>query len=502
MALIMEAIDAGVFHPSESTRRFFADYSTALFERDFTPMEDRPGAAEAIAEMRSLFDEDYSCDDFKNRLYELGVLGCGRSRRMKAIAAALGLTDKQVEDCLSEPKATGDEPHVYYLPPEDAPITKVGGEDVPDTKEPASYCPSPEAPGPDSHLCPTDSGRGCEEPDGEDTADLENPSDCQTAEDILRGISDLFPTLPGGALSDRTDQEGNIIEASSRGEQAKQDAQTVLKETGNTIAGSFADYWATSPLDTILADIKAGPPVRAQITSDDVVSHYANPEDAALDENETDQDRAESDPYDTLSVENSLDEIKAIMQGFGTSINQLDDLAQIIDLAGDGIQAAAILGHLDMIEEFKNIIRQAEDAQRPLEEAEIAARRIDNHWDEEPNVVEVQPSITQAFPLYSPRTYLDALYTAINIHDIPAMKNCQNVQDASEQLIETINNTIDSLPVGYINPDLLPPRGDTPDFTVKQPPRFSPAGLSPAAGMAARRSAASNRRYRANQMEA
>jgi hypothetical protein len=303
-------------------------------------------------------------------------------------------------------------------------------------------------------------------------------------------------------LSDRTDQEGNIIEASSRGEQAKQDAQTVLKETGNTIAGSFADYWATSPLDTILADIKAGPPVRAQITSDDVVSHYANPEDAALDENETDQDRAESDPYDTLSVENSLDEIKAIMQGFGTSINQLDDLAQIIDLAGDGIQAAAILGHLDMIEEFKNIIRQAEDAQRPLEEAEIAARRIDNHWDEEPNVVEVQPSITQAFPLYSPRTYLDALYTAINIHDIPAMKNCQNVQDASEQLIETINNTIDSLPVGYINPDLLPPRGNTPDFTVKQPPRFSPAGLSDGAASAARRSAASNRRYRANQMEA
>lgn len=345
MPLATEAIEAGLFTVSERTRRFFLDWRADLYAKIYTPIEDRPGAADAIAEMKALFADGFSCQEFKDKLYAMGAFGCARSRRLKAIAAILGLKDEDVEDCLAEPRKEPG-PQVYYLPPEDITIERVS---LPEpTDEDTSWCEAPGAQGitdPADALCPTDTGKGCTEPDGEDTDDLPDTNDCDAASEMLRGIADLFPTLLPGQIVDRTDQED------------------VIREAGT--------------------------------------------------------------------------------------------LPQIPD-------------------------------QFPTQE-------------EEDNVTEILPSLSRAFPLYSPRTYLDALYTAINIHDHPKFANCDQVITQAEELIDDINKTILSLPRGYINPTLLPKGFEIPTSNVKQRPPKLNVGLSIEAGTRARQAAASARRRRAIQ---
>jgi hypothetical protein len=326
MSLITETIEGGFVTVSDSTRKFFADYSAALFAGDFTPMENRPGAAEAIEEFKSLFADGFSCQAFKDLLYNLGMFGCGRSRRLKAMAALLGLTDDEVEDCLKQPREEPG-PKVYYLPPEYSPIRKIGKKKPPVDPDDENFCYAPNP---------------------EDTEDLEDRPDCQAAMAMLQDLHDLFPPHPLGLKSEE-----------------------------------------------------------------------------------------------------------------------------------EGLQGVSTVA-----------------AQQTIEQPTFEA---DSEPDGKPKDIEIPPI---KGPLYSPKTYLDAIYLAINISQDTTLEGCSGVEASAEALIERIQATLLELPIGYINPQLLPPGFEVPVPEIPERPPIITAGLSTGAGMKARRAAASARRRRTIQLEA
>lgn len=299
MPLVTEATEGGLFTVTPSTQKFFADYSAALFANDFTPIEDRPGAEEAIKELRALFADGISCQEFKDKLYALGMFGCGRSRRLKAIAAIIGLTDEEVKDCLEQPRQDPG-PQSYYLPPDTDAIQLISLPTPQD--EDADFCALPGA-------------------DGEDTEDLPDLKDCEAANGILDGIASLFPPPP----------------------------------------------------------------------PDDIID---NP-------------------------------------------SPNEDLTQEV------------------------------------------------------------PPLSQTFPLYSQRTYLDSYYTVLNLQNHPKVQGCEDFEADSEEMLERITETIRSLPPNYINPNLLPPEFEPPDISPGPRPPEIRIGLSDLAGRAANKSARSARRYAA-----
>lgn len=213
MPLLAEAVDVGLLKVSGATRRFLEDYRDAVNSGDYTPIEERTGAIEALQELKDLFADGVTCQQLKDFLYAMGLFGCARARRVKAMGAQLGFSDDDLEECFRDPD--DDELKSYYLPPttdSELPTFPAGCFDRGLTDdERGIFCPptlefhkdvppdlaSCASPGvmkisnPQDALCPTDVGYGCQEGDDADTEDLPEGPDCGGAQRLIDAMTDV-----------------------------------------------------------------------------------------------------------------------------------------------------------------------------------------------------------------------------------------------------------------------------------------------------------------------
>lgn len=220
MPFLAEMADVGLLKLSETTRRFLQDYRDAVNSGDYTSIEHRAGADDALQELKDAFADGITCQQLKDFLWAMGLFGCARSKRVKAVGAQLGFTDKELEECLKEQEDDG--PRTYYLPPgtgiphpsfpkgcfepglrEDeraifCPPTLEFHKDVPRHLVADECSPIMHVSHPQDALCPTDRGYGCGNGDDEDTEDLPEGPDCDSANSIIRAMSDTVLNPGGG----------------------------------------------------------------------------------------------------------------------------------------------------------------------------------------------------------------------------------------------------------------------------------------------------------------
>jgi hypothetical protein len=138
----------------------------------------------ALDKLKAEFADEKNCKKLRQLLMDLGILGCGVSRRIKAIGAALGFTDAEMRDCLKDPPKE-DKPTPQFVPTEDIAFTP--GDEEPDAEG---------------------EGDGCEtdDPSGEDTEDLPDTDDCKSAGLDVAQMSDIAlpPNLTAPLLTPTT----------------------------------------------------------------------------------------------------------------------------------------------------------------------------------------------------------------------------------------------------------------------------------------------------------
>lgn len=139
---------------------------------------------EALDDLRAEFASEKNCHRLRDILFALGILGCGISRRIKAIGAALGFTDAEMRDCLKDPPKE-DKPTPLFVP-----------------TKPIAFTPEDEEPDAEGE------GDGCEtdDPSGEDTEDLPDTDDCKSAGLDVTQMSDIAlpPNLTAPLLTPTT----------------------------------------------------------------------------------------------------------------------------------------------------------------------------------------------------------------------------------------------------------------------------------------------------------
>ena len=208
--LLEEMHDAGILTYSDVTAAALKKIGLAAAAKTPTPPELTDEEAAGIEDLKKQLTNGITCNELKDLLFNLGVFGCARSRRIAAVAALLGIPYNELKDCLGQPRKTIDK-HKFVA------FTIIGTAGLTACDLDPTLCPTdetticdpstdPDACGltadacagtgdkpirisnPDDALCPTDTHRGCNDPSTEGTEDLPDTPDCQEALGALNAI--------------------------------------------------------------------------------------------------------------------------------------------------------------------------------------------------------------------------------------------------------------------------------------------------------------------------
>lgn len=127
MTILREALDLGAFPSSATVRRAFEILEDELGQVSDLPSDTRTDVDKTIDEIRDTIRTREGCKRFRDLLYNMGLFGSARSRRVKAVAAQLGIPIEDITDCLRKSKDELDKEEDAAIElclgdPEDCPI--------------------------------------------------------------------------------------------------------------------------------------------------------------------------------------------------------------------------------------------------------------------------------------------------------------------------------------------------------------------------------------------
>lgn len=105
MPLIVEAANLGVIPISSGALNAINAWKALLDSNPSATLADVPGGLEALQEMRDYFANTFNCKQFRDFLDFMGVFGCAKSKRVSALAAALGISPETIHDCLAKDRS-------------------------------------------------------------------------------------------------------------------------------------------------------------------------------------------------------------------------------------------------------------------------------------------------------------------------------------------------------------------------------------------------------------
>lgn len=125
MTLLREALDIGAFPSTATVRRAFEILEADLGQPSDLPADTRSDIDKTLDEIRDAIKTPEGCKRFRDLLYDMGLFGSARSRRVKAVAAQLGIPYEDIVECLRKSKdelqKEIDENITFDLPPLELP---------------------------------------------------------------------------------------------------------------------------------------------------------------------------------------------------------------------------------------------------------------------------------------------------------------------------------------------------------------------------------------------
>lgn len=104
MALLQELHEIGILKISDGALAALQKIADAATSDPYDPAILTDEEQTALDALKQEWLDDPDCKRLRELLVNLGILGCAVSRRIKAVLAALGLTDEEMEDCLKSPQ--------------------------------------------------------------------------------------------------------------------------------------------------------------------------------------------------------------------------------------------------------------------------------------------------------------------------------------------------------------------------------------------------------------
>jgi hypothetical protein len=326
MALIREALDIGAFPSTDAVRRAFEIIERDLLPGAPLPTDQQDDVDKTLQEIRDCIKTPECCKRFRDLLYDMGLFGSARSRRVKAVAATLGIPIEDITECLSKSKdelqQEIDEQITIDLPPfilpepcadPDAPIDLVTGECLPPERIPEDdiECQPPPLPG------------------AEDTrtfSPFPGALDTDDAAQLCRDASDRLTIAKGtGEILSHTTLGNFLRMFHALAFRPNPPPAAAMKECVQSATAALEDYWTSGIVP---------PPTNTEQTTLDQI-------DAQIDK---DRDDAEAD------LNGDLDEIIKLFQTIDRDGITADEAKPWFQFINNAIEKAKALGNQQLID--------------------------------------------------------------------------------------------------------------------------------------------------------